>query len=613
MWLGAAGWLAFAVVGVAVKGVAWDEAYERGQVLTGAVTYPAWHPLYLYAHRAAGVHYDLGALVLRITEHPLVLCGIRNVLHVWLVALPVFLAGTILTGRTRWGHFAALLAVLGVHRQAASYYPLPIWPDMFTNGPIGLGFALCVVAAFMAGRPVLGAGLLGAMPLVHVGQMPPLLVLAGLLVVAGRLSGARAPWRRIATAFGMTLAVSVSYLVWKQSVAPAIPDALPFALPSTPHDAWIRYTLGSDVHRAYPRYGSVTNSVIAMGGLIVTAWVGALVAGRRNRDSRPYWIVWLYGVVCAGLFAAGALGQAWLQERTPFWLVAWMPHRLPNHAGVLLLPVLAGLPAAAGRPSRTAGFVAAASLAVALVAPLSSAVLPATLAQRYVAPPEMVGFFLAGAGLALGLPYLPRPYAWVMAGIVALTLALFHQTGLAWVLTGGALVFALQRAQSLRPHNERVVLAFATVLGMACVAHVLYRAAIDRAQLPEADWESAIARALDENGGANGMIAAPHAYINLQERLGHPVLVTYETHQFTPYLPEIAPIVEAMYRDVYGQTFGERWDYSLDAWAVRSRAEWRDLAARYTFAFVLAPATVDIDLPQVAVDGGYGLYDARPE
>jgi len=80
LWGGVALWLLFCVAAVCVRGVRWEETYERAQVLLGVVSYPAGHPLFRYAHNAFTAQYYLSALLLRLVPGPAFVCGFRDVL-----------------------------------------------------------------------------------------------------------------------------------------------------------------------------------------------------------------------------------------------------------------------------------------------------------------------------------------------------------------------------------------------------------------------------------------------------------------------------------------------------------------------------------------------------
>ena len=96
--------------------------------------------------------------------------------------LPVFLLTTILSRKHLWGHVAALLVLLGLHHEFASYYPLPSWPSQYSIGTVGTGYALIVLALLVTQRWRSAFFLLGLMPAVHVGQLPILLGVASLLL-----------------------------------------------------------------------------------------------------------------------------------------------------------------------------------------------------------------------------------------------------------------------------------------------------------------------------------------------------------------------------------------------------------------------------------------------
>jgi hypothetical protein len=599
-------WLVFALVAVAIRGIAWDEAYERAQVLTGDVVYPAWHPLVQYAHRAFGLHYVSAAALLNLTGSAFVVCGLRNVLAVWMTTLPAFLIGASLARRALWGYVAAALLFLGAHLEFASYYPLFVWPDMFTSGHIGMGYALCTLWAWMTAHHRLGALLLCAMPLVHLGQMPPVLCAVMLALGWSVMRGHPVPWRRMLPWSAVGMGLVVCYAALHTCMLPAMPADSPLTTAGDYAGAWARYTAHNDVHRAYPRYGQVGNSIIALVGLLVLTGPGRVREARRGRNAPHREEVWtfLYGSLCLAGFAMGVGAIRLLGESVPFLLVSWMPQRLSNHAAVLLAAVACGV---IGRYRKAAGVVVLALLLQA-VKPLLALLLPEGFFTAYVAPPEMLLFFLMGAAVVLALLENLRPLVAVALTIaMVVTLGLYHQTGAAYGLLGTGLAYVmLTRGPNIaRPGLLDTVLGGLTGV---CVAIALWCAWQQRASLPASDWDRTVREALAEE--PNAMLAAPHWEINVQERTGHPVLVTYETHQFIPYVPALAPGIEQMYHDVYGLRFGEPWRYDLTAWESRSAAEWRALATRYGFEYVMSPQEVPLPLEETARNGHKLLYKA---
>ncbi len=110
------------------------------------------------------------------------------------------------------------------------------------------------------------------------------------------------------------------------------------------------------------------------------------------------------------------------------------------------------------------------------------------------------------------------------------------------------------------------------------------------------------------------MLAVPPDSYSVQARTGHPVLAEAVTPSLISYLPELAPAINRLWRDLYGATF-ERpapgaqeppaWDL---AWRQRKAEDWRALAEQYGFDYVAAPDSVALKLPRVLREGGMSLY-----
>ena len=107
------------------------------------------------------------------------------------------------------------------------------------------------------------------------------------------------------------------------------------------------------------------------------------------------------------------------------------------------------------------------------------------------------------------------------------------------------------------------------------------------------------------------MIVAPHWSIDLQEKIGHPILYTYETPQFVTYMPSLAPTIEKIQNDVYDIRFAHPWDYRLEAWQKRPREEWQRLSNEFGFKYVIAPKAVRLSLTPLVEGISRTLYAVK--
>ncbi len=611
-------WAVFCAVAVALHGVQWDEAYERAQAISGQVAYPEEHPLYRFAHDAPTITYDVAAWVMKAFPGPLVVCTYRNVLHLWMMTAPVFLLAAVLARSAWWGHAAALLIMLGLHTDFASYYPLVVWPNKYTAGHIGMGYALLVLGLFAWNRPGLAIFLLALMPMIHLGHMPVLLPLAGAYALWTLYNRDARTTRTILLCGGLASAITGTWLAWKLTHRlPPLDTASPYFSPRGVHDTWLRYTFFTDVHRAYPRFGEFARSNMALGTMLLLGAGMARAEWRQHQRPGPAFWLWTYTAMLAGVVWAILGTQAILGTKTPFLLVSWMPHRLPNH--VVLILIATGVAAFARledpKTRNAAQALFCAVLAGIAVRPVLGLALPASLYERYVAPPGMALFFVTGAALAftantLGQEKRPR-LLWTLCITLALgLLVLYHKSGFLLALAGiaaAALCHAPPFHKALRVERlpMRHIAAAAAILVLALLAR---QAWTTRTHLPVPGWQTRVAAYLEEHATPDAMLAAPASLPNIQEATGHPVLATYETQAYTAYDPKLGPSIEEIYGALYGYRFGVRWHYDLDTWRRHSKEEWQRLARYYNFEYVISPKAIPLPLEAVLEGDTQDLY-----
>jgi len=614
---GAAVWLLIGAAGIALRGVRWEESYERAQAMLGLVAYDPGHPLYVYGWNAFSLHYYLSAAVLRVWDSPLLVCGVRDLLCMWAALLPVYFIGA-RVARSLWGgHLAAAFILANAHQIFRSYYSINVWPFMFTAGEIGFGWALAVVAAWVWGRWGLGFFLLGVMPVVHIGQMPPALAVGIALGAVLLAFGQPVERRRMALGLAAGLALTAAFVALHYAIRVPLPESGPYAAAGDAEEVWRRFTFYEDIHRrpgVPPRFGPFAHSQFALVGLLLLSF-GWLWRSRQDgsTESRPPVAVLLYGVACCGAVWIAAAGQAALGADTPFWLIGWLPYRLPNHAGALLVALAAGMAWREG-----ARWAAVAAVAWLAVAPLGVWVLPDSLHQRYVAPAEGPLFLLIGAAFAAtyaGMGKSVSRNVWMVACAAAWGYVAWHNQFLAAVLAGGVLLgWGLSHLLGARipvttasawwgkPHPT-VALAVAVVVSGQLAGE--WRT---REHLPRDEFEMEMKIYFEANARPEEVLLTPFTSINYQEKTGQPVFATFETYLFIPYMRELAPTIETMLSDAYGIRFGQPWSQDLSVWERRTRAEWVALGEKYDIGFVLAPADAAIALEPVLRGDGRVLY-----
>jgi hypothetical protein len=138
-------------------------------------------------------------------------------------------------------------------------------------------------------------------------------------------------------------------------------------------------------------------------------------------------------------------------------------------------------------------------------------------------------------------------------------------------------------------------------------------------------YERTLAGWLKDHAEPGDMILSPlWPPTLLQAKTGHPVLVDIMTLMSMTYVPEVAPAVGVLVRDVFGIDYTrpdqlERlvgpdgmlrptspvW---LAAWEKRTCEDWDRLAGRYGFRWVLAPRRIPLALPAALPGPTWTLY-----
>lgn len=626
--LGVALWIAFAIAAVFVRGVRWDETYEHAQALTQSVPYPTGHPLLVYTQRALSVQTLCSSALLKMGAGAALLCGIRNVLFLLATTLPVFLLTTILTRKAVWGHLATLLVLQGVLLEFDGSYPTFVWPELYSNGHIGGAFALVTLYFILAGRLRTAAFLFGAMPAVHVGQWPVLVGLVPLYVLWMYRQHAGDSLRRTVPFFLLGVALAGGIYAVHVGLSDPPPTEGIYATTGGSEAIWRGYTAQHDPHRQFP---PGNGHVILVGTLLLAA----LLATRASDATVRHAAAWI------GVYAGGIALAVWgvmmvhaaLGADIPFLLIAWMPYRLINHIPTLFIAlcvgaIINGASRLIAEPTEAttkdcAGVWIVLALAVGAAQPLLAKLIPNDIYTAYVAQGDWVPFFLFGVALFV----LTRNSALFSSGrgiFLALTvgcavvpLALYHQFGAACLILGIMLHASLMRwvrqPRVARFVHSRLLIALCLIVAALLLQHQWRY----RQSLPNSDFHERVTAYLAGHDAGDAMLLArPDEYM-LQARTGHPVLVEAATPSLISYLPTVAPVIEQTYQDIYGISFKLREEGGASpswevVWKERTDAQWRDLAQRYQFQYVIAAKHLDINLDEVLADEYQALYAAAP-
>lgn len=624
---GALFWILFSLVAVVVRGVRWDENYEFAQVILGQIPYPEGHPLYQYVRGFYSLQtYSLAALMHFFPE-PLPANLLRNWAFLASSTVPVFLLGALFSRRQLAGHVAVVFVLLGIHTTFYSSYPVLVWPMIFSNGAIGLGYMLLALWALLDRRYTLAGLLMGLAPAVHLGQFPPLLLIAAL--VALRLIGTgQARHVRTMALFAipglLICALFAAFIAWS-AVAPPVDG--PYYTAAAPDDLWRTFMERYAGHRAIP---FTTGHLVLAGALIAGA---ALLAARRAGivpgeetgttgqpakllDSPWTWAL-LYCAVASAMLWGIMLVHYVTGPDVPYLLVGWLPYRLMNHVAPILIPLLIAIGFARDR-SRPA-YVAVALLA-ALLAPLAHLFLDGDLVEKYISGGDYLFFFLFGGAAGTGLILAGRRRTrFAGIGVVATAamlalLACFHQFGAACTLAG-LLAACAPLPRLITPRMVRF--ASTALIGMLLIA-MLAKDAEGRRHLSRSDFHRDVAGYLEAEGKSDAMILVQYDQAGDQAQFGHPVMADMATFLFTPYRSALAPSVNAIFQDFYGvylDPAARQPDPPLawhEVWPARSLEEWQRLSEKYGVEYVAAPSFMRLPLELILRGRQHNFFRIPP-
>lgn len=594
LFQGAAFWVLFCVAAVVIRGVRWDENYEFAQVLTGQVPYPEGHPLSVYVRSVFSGQTWLAALMMWFGANTTLLCGFRNVLFLLAATLPPFVFTAAISGKNRWGHLAAFLTLEGVLMEFDGSYPMRVWPELYSNGQIGDGWALITLFALLAGCWRAAGSLAGLLPAVHLGQLPGIGIFGLLWLVRGSKQGDGAAIRRAIPWGVVAVGLCVALFLVMRLQAPEMPEAGSYAVAGDPQPIWQGFVAEREPHRRFPAGNS---HVLLIGTLVLCSFA-------RKRETHPlrvrfYGAILLYtGIIAAITWITMAVHAA-TQPSPPMLLLQWLPYRLVNHIAPLLLAVAVSILASHERTRPIPVLL----LVFALLRPFLGALMSAEVWRAYLFNGEAVTFALYGAALAALFRDEIRDSAWngLWALLAAAALAPYHQYGAACVAAGGAFTVSWSAYANRKFAMAGGVIAVAAAC-MCSGLTMLENQWGHREHLPKSDLDNAVAKVLVEQSDPASPLIAPLDTYALQARIDHAVLIDAATGSFLTYLPALAPAIQAMYEDVYGIRFDGRgqsvpWN---QVWAARDAPAWEALGRKYSAEFLLTPADIPVQLPDTA-------------
>ena len=451
LWQGCVLWGIFGVLALAIRGVRWDENYEFAQVIAGQIPYPAGHPLHRYVFSAYNLQLYASAALLKILPSAVVLCSVRNLLFILATVVPIYVLGAVVSQRALCGHLAAALFLAGIHLDFDGAYPQFLWPGMFSNGHIGMAFALLLVCLLAQGHIRTGFLMLGLMPAVHLGQLPPTLLFGGFYVLAQWRRHQLEPIVHAIPFFVSGIAVALIFFAVQHSFVVAPPVDGPYFSIEDARPIWEGRLAFHDMHRQIP----LGNSHILVAGALILGGLGLTIERRSSIQGPSAWR-WLF-VYVAGLllivYSIMAVHAA-LGTKVPYLFLGWLPYRLVNHIAPVLVAFMVTVLATDGSSERRGGpqavWLIAATLLFVLLKPYLGSLLPPDVSRRYLSGNESVLFFLYGASfvlLTLRLEEKSTSCIPLRLGAIAgwWVLAWLHQYGAACALGGALAALALVR------------------------------------------------------------------------------------------------------------------------------------------------------------------------
>lgn len=612
IWLGALFWVIFAVIAVLLRGVQWDEAYQHAQVFIGKVVYPEGHPRFIYIRNVFSAQTALSAALLWLVDSAAVFCGIRNVLFLIATAVPVYLLAAFLGRRALWGHLAVVLALNHVLLEFDSTYPLAMWPNVWSNGHIGMGWTIMALALLVGGYRRAAFLMIGLLPAIHLGQAPPIYLLAAAFLA---WQFYRRDWAALKKALiwgAIGIAGCVAYAVVHHVYKAPLPAEGAYYSPDPVLPIWQGFTHYYDIHRQPPS----ANSLLALSAALIlgagAAWV------HRHRRPAPAW-TWAFAYILA--IAAVVLPLVALQRicELPFLLTVWMPFRLINHVPFVLLALTAAFLGARSRRYPGPFMLLGGILLILSLRLLWARLLPHDFYRGYVLMGDWALFALSGgcwAAIILATHSKAVRWGCLLATpfLIAATAA-FHQYGALWVCIGGATLAAPLFVRRLRSGAFPIGIRRPLLYGLCAASMVapIYVQYVTRSS--PVGHPSPVAQYLGAQREEDAVLAAdPHA-LYVQIETGHAVVADADLPAYLSYVPALGPAINRLFIDLYGMDFsapppaGEKNKWQR-IWKQRSAHEWRELGQRYGFDYVVAAESLpDLQLEPVMESEGLVLYE----
>lgn len=611
---GAIFWFIFSMLAVMIRGIRWDGLVEHAQIISGQITYPQGHPMDIYARNGFSLLTFLAAAITNLFPNPAILCGISNTCYIAASVLPVFLLTSLITSKTLWGHVAAVLMLGGILLEFDGSYPFTVWSSSATTGHIGSAYILLIVFLLMADKWRWAFFLIGLAPAIHIGQVPPVLTLTGIMVLWTWLYDDR---KKILNAipWGLCgLALCVLFLICFKTFNVSPEPSGAFVSSEPAHPIWVAYTSNWDDHRSFPS----GNAHIAMAATLFLA--AAAMLTQRDRNLSRIWL-FLFVLILASIVYIVMTAHYFLGPKIPFLLIGWMPYRLMN----LGLPILLTLiifflsettqedPGNSKCKNVTYGtWIIIGALSFLLIKPLIKIIIGKELYWNYFAMGDLVLFIMLGAACAFAtLQLRHRPVfrrCWMICLVPAfIAMVFYHQFGTFCSIFGCITAFIIIKV----PLPKLKFSLIGCLSGIVLIA-LLFNQYNHRKFLPRSDFDIQITQHIQNSENKDALLIGKPNECLRQARTGYPLLVEQNTMCYMGYMPSLAPSIQKIYQDIYGIRIdstkpGDQliWE---KLWVSRTTDEWKLLAQTYGFDYVITPHSIELKLPEAIVTERDYLY-----